>query len=475
MKQLKSTNIYLTGALALLIVAVLAGCSLSGATTGANNSTGAGSESGKIGQASVTDTIEATGSISAAQDAELAWKTGGVVENVAFKSGDMVKAGDTMATLELTSVPSSVLSAQAELINAQKALDDLTPSALSISQAEQKVAAATDDLKDKEKIANGLGTPSSQSDIDQANATVLLAKIQLDKAWDKYKPYRNRPDDNQIKAALYNRWAQAQKTHEDAVRRLNNLKGVTVNQTALALAKANVELAKAVLADANKDLADLQAGANTQDVAAAKARITAAKATLSMLSITAPFDGEVLVADAQPGDVVQAGQTAFTLANRQQLHVETLVDEADIQGVNLGDTAEITLDALPGQTLNGTVSFINPMGEKIAGNVKYKVTVILDTLDQPALLGATADVTIQTGAPRQALVAPVRAVQTDSAGEFVNRVQADGSLQRVDIVSGALQGDQVIILSGDLKPGDTVQLATAKNEMMDRMQNMGQQ
>ena len=463
-----------TGALVLALILVLAvtGCSFAGAAQGANGTPGA-QQTGAVASTTITENVETSGTLNAAQDATLSWKTSGIVEEVKAKSGDKVKAGDVLATLALTSVPANILAAQADLINAQQALDDLTPTALALSQAEQKIALAQDEVKNKQKIVDGLGTPASQADIDQANATVLLAKIQLDKAWDRYKPYQNRPDNNSVKAMFYNRWAEAQQKYEGAVRRLNNLKGVTINNTDLELAKANLSLAEANLKDAQDKLAELKTGADAMDVAAAKARITAAEATLSALSLTAPFNGEILTTDVLPGDLVSSGQPAFALADRQNLHVDTLIDESDIHGVNLGDSASLTLDSLPGVTLTGKVASINPLGQTVAGNVKYPVRIDLDPVDQPMLLGATVDVNIQTGAPRQALIVPVRAIQTDSSGEFVLLLQADGTFKRIDITSGALQGDQVIILDGELKEGQQVQLATATNDMMDRMPGFG--
>ena len=45
----------------------------------------------------------------------------------------------------------------------------------------------------------------------------------------------------------------------------------------------------------------------------------------------------------------------------------------------------------------------------------------------------------------------------DDGGEFVNRVRADGTVERVNVVSGETEGDLVYV-SGDLQPGDRVQL-----------------
>lgn len=457
---------------ALIALVVLAGCSVSGIIPRANSTPAAGL-TGQVGTIEVSENVEASGNVKAAQDAVLTWKTSGTVEQVNVRAGDRVQTEDILASLILTSVPANVLNAQAELINAQVSRENLTPTALQIVQAEQAVAQAQDLVKERQRVVDGLGTPARQADIDQANATVLLTKIQLDKAWDRYKPYQNKPDNNQIKAALYNRWAEAQQLYDQAVRRLNNLKGITINTLDLELAEANLSLAQAQLEDAQQTLADLKAGADPNDVAVAEARITAAKATLSAISIAAPFDSEILSVDVQPGDVVNAGQPAFTIANRDQLHVDTMIDETEIANLKLGDKAEISLDTLPGKTLTGVVSFINPKGETVAGNVKYLVRIDLDPVEEALLLGATADVKIVIAEPRQVLSVPVRTIQTDENGEYVLRLNPDGTAQRVDVVTGQLIGDQVVILSGDLQVDDALLFEEASNEMLERMDSMG--
>jgi multidrug efflux pump subunit AcrA (membrane-fusion protein) len=55
------------------------------------------------------------------------------------------------------------------------------------------------------------------------------------------------------------------------------------------------------------------------------------------------------------------------------------------------------------------------------------------------------------------LAVPLDAVQLDAAGEFVNRIDAAGTVERVPVVSGAVQ-DELVIVKGSLKPGDSVQL-----------------
>jgi hypothetical protein len=65
----------------------------------------------------------------------------------------------------------------------------------------------------------------------------------------------------------------------------------------------------------------------------------------------------------------------------------------------------------------------------------------------------------------------VRAIQLDEQGEYVNRVHQDGSLERVNVVTGNLVGDQVILLSSDLSEGERVQLVSS-NELAEQMSQM---
>lgn len=455
----------------LIISLIISGCA------GLRNQSGSSSESGtsqtgEVDTISIVENVEASGTVEAAQDASLYWKTSGIIDQVNVQPGDFVQAGDVLATLDPTSVPANVLAAQVDLINAEINLENLTPTALSIAKTEQSIASLEEQVDTLQKRVDGLGHPASQADIEQAKATVLLAKIQMDKAWDRYKPWQNKSEENPIRASLYNRWASAQQTYDQAVRRLNNLQGTGVNDLDRLVAEADLKLAQTNLEDARENLAELKAGADPKDVAAAEARITAAKATLSALQLTAPFAGEILDVDVQPGDVVATNQAALTLANRERMHVNTLVDETDIASVLVGDQAVITLDAFPGKELTGKVGFINPMGQSIQGNVKYEVRVDLDPLDNPLLLGATADVMVQTGAPIEGLVVPVRAIQADETGEFVILILDDGTQQRVDIISGQLVGDQVVV-EGDLQVGDKVLLPEASNEMFNSMGPMG--
>jgi HlyD family secretion protein/macrolide-specific efflux system membrane fusion protein len=122
------------------------------------------------------------------------------------------------------------------------------------------------------------------------------------------------------------------------------------------------------------------------------------------------------------------------------------------------------MDSLPGVTLKGKVTLINPIGATVNGLVKYTVTISLDPSNEHLLFGATANVVIITGEPHKMLAVPVSAVQSDTKGEYVMVVAADGSTQRVNVTSGDLSGSLVTITTtGKLAEGDTVELGASSS------------
>jgi HlyD family secretion protein len=248
----------------------------------------------------------------------------------------------------------------------------------------------------------------------------------------------------------------AQEELDQAIRNLNAAQaGPNANKLAIAQAKAAV--AEANLNDAQQKLDELLNGADSQDVEAAQARVMAAQATVDAVQVVAPFDGEVVQVNYQPGDAVQQTLEAVVLANRSRLHVDVSVDESDVSTIALGDPVTVTLDSLPELTLTGQVVQINPLGSTTQGLVRYTVRVDLVEADPRVLLGMTANVTIVTNTDEGALAVPLDAVQLDQQGEYVNRVDAAGAIERVNITSGEVQDDMVVV-SGPLSPGDRVQL-----------------
>jgi len=498
-------------------------------------------------------TVEASGPAEARQTSLLAWGTTGKIATLHVRVGDHVKAGDVLLTLDPTSAPQNIILAQADLIAAEKALDQLLhPSELTIANAQKAVADAQDALTKAQKDLRNVENPAGESLHDAVSDAKLAletaqANLQLSQVSSDVNAYQNavfltnwyqqyyedlkarldaNPGNEQLKDRVeqaYNTYqarlndqltlqlrietdqankanavTKAQEKYGTALANLDSaLKGPDANK--LAVAQTKVAVAQAALAEAQSKL-DQLSHPDPDDLAAAQARLQAAQASVSALTVKAPFDGEVLVVNYQLGDSVSASKTAVVLANRSQMHVNVSVDESDIGAIKAGNAVTVTFDSVPDLTLSGRVAQINPVGETVQGLVKFTVRVDLASTDARVLLGMTANVTIVTAVQPGALAVPLDAVQLDDQGEFVNRFIGRGpdalsgeaatpagggvpffrilgnpvraarqnaangnaaatpsGFERVPIVSGAVQGDLVVV-TGDLQPGDRVQI-----------------
>ena len=291
----------------------------------ANARTAAAESSANVVSLNVPETVEASGSLEAQPSARLTWNTSGVVEDVYVKAGDKVREGDALMTLKTTSVSSSIISAQADLVTAQEELDDVL----------------------------------STSDTDLAQAVVALKDAQeaYEKADDYLVYLQNSQKVPQTETRLFlrqtrNGWKYETKTKTS--------KGPAPEDWIIE-AENDLALKKAELEDAQRAYDRLKDGPNTGDITVAQAKVDAAQATVDSMSIIAPFDGEVLYVESQPRNVVSADTFALNVANLDQLYVEAQVDESDIAKIEVGDQVTATLDAVSGVTLTGQVTSINPV------------------------------------------------------------------------------------------------------------------
>jgi HlyD family secretion protein len=387
---------------------------------------------GTVVSLNVAETVEASGSLEAQPFASLHWNADGVVEEVYVKAGDQVKAGDVLMKLNTNSVSSKVLSAQADLATAQKELDDL------LITSDEELAQAVIDLKDAQeaydKAADYLKYLQTSQKVRQT-----YTKISID---DHFGRWRNVYKTKVFKGPAPADW-------------------ITDAENDLALKKAQWE-------DAQSAYDRLKDGPNAQDVTAAQAKIDAAQATVNSMSIIAPFDGQILYVESQPNDVVTTESIALNMADLDQLYIEAQVAETDIANVSVGDPVTATLDASEGLELTGQVAAIDPLGEVNSGLVEYTVWIDIDKLAQSLSLplDSTANVSIQVEPAKTSLAVPITAIQNDSKSEYVLVTQSDGSTKRVDVVTGTIVADLVVV-SGDLKEGDTL-AATQQNNSLPR-------
>ncbi|MFZ2098327.1 MAG: efflux RND transporter periplasmic adaptor subunit [Anaerolineales bacterium] len=173
--------------LAVLSFVVLAAMVLASCSAQANAQTGGASGSftgyGNVTQVNYTDTVESTGQIQPQHITSLSFSTTGTVAQSNVQVGQTVKAGDTLMTLDPTSVPANLLTAQTDLTNAQNALIQLTnPDLSTISGAEKTLSDAYTNYQQAQiALSNAIISNQSATDTSLYN-NWLASKTALDSA-----------------------------------------------------------------------------------------------------------------------------------------------------------------------------------------------------------------------------------------------------------------------------------------------------
>jgi HlyD family secretion protein len=127
----------------------------------------------------------------------------------------------------------------------------------------------------------------------------------------------------------------------------------------------NVTAAKGVMEQA-------QAGVDQAQKAAqqAQANLNLLDAQIAKLTIYAPMDGVVLARNVDPGEFVQPGGAAMTMADLNELTITVYVSEDRYGEIHLGQTVDVTVDSFPGETFTATVSYISDQAEFTPRNVQ---------------------------------------------------------------------------------------------------------
>jgi HlyD family secretion protein len=347
--------------------------------------------------------VSATGVVIPLQWARLSLPGSGVVEELAVSEDEAVEAGQMLIRLQgKEQLEAAIAAARYELAAAEHSLEKLYEDPeLMVAGSNQAIVDARLAIRDAERRVRNLNTPSSESNIEQALATMIMAKDKLDKAKEDYEPYENKPEDNLTRAGLLNKKAKAKQDYDAAVRRLNNLKG-SANDLDIAEAEADLMLAEAQLAVAERDYQMYQAGPDPAEVALVEERIANAeeqlKAAIAALDdqfLQAPFAGMVSELSVHANEWIAPGQPVLTVADLDHLRVETTdLNEIDVARVEVGDKVTVTFDALPELVIEGIVVRIASKADEGAG-VNYPVVIELADIPKNLRWGMTAFVDIQ--------------------------------------------------------------------------------
>jgi HlyD family secretion protein len=205
----------------------------------------------------------------------------------------------------------------------------------------------------------------------------------------------------------------------------------------------------------------------------AQAAYDAAQDVLQKSNVRAPFDGIVYNLPVHQGVYVPAGELLLQEADLSKVVVRAFVDEPDIGRLAPGNKVEITWDAIPGRTWQGTVNSV-PSTVKLRGSRNIGETMCsVENQDLKLLPNVNVGVTIIVAQHDNALIVPREAVHLDDSKPYVFEIAGDrvkrrdvqvavSNLTQVEIVGGVDENDALALSVGAAKPlrdGSAVKVA----------------
>lgn len=230
-----------------------------------------------------------------------------------------------------------------------------------------------------------------------------------------------------------------------------------VARATLAQAQASLVFSRADLNRASELFRQNSGTAKAREQALAKlqadeAAVQLAQAQLDKLTLAAPFDGVLGLRAVSVGDVVQPAAALVNLEAIDQLKLDFRVPEAYLPAVRAGQTLDVTVDAFPGRTFQGTVYAINPLLDVNGRAVVIRARVPNAGLElRPGLF---ARVTLALTENAQAMLVPEQALFAQGTQQLLYRV-VDGKATLTKVRIGVRRNGEVEVTEG-IGPGDTV-------------------
>ena len=340
-------------------------------------------QTGKAQRMDLVAVVSASGEIKPKTYVNIGANAFGKITNLYVKEGDRVKRGQMLAQLE----------------NVQPAAD-MNATQASLEAARTDALAAEAALNTAMADLNRAKSDAERSDLDWTRAQGLYKDALIAKS-----------DYDMQKAA-----------HQTAVA------GLAQSQARVAQAKAQ------------KDSADRHIGL-------AGANLTHATDVLKKTTYQAPFDGVITNLPVREGETVvigiqnSPGSTLMTLADMSVITAEVKVDETDIVNVQMGQAAQVTIDAIPKKIFKAVVTEIGDNAIVRSTGVStsqqtttsqeakdFKVVVTLQEPPEGLRPGLSATAKITTATRGNALTIPIQALTVRRQSDMVPKDEK-GSVQ----------------------------------------------
>ncbi|MCC8048024.1 MAG: efflux RND transporter periplasmic adaptor subunit [Oscillospiraceae bacterium] len=227
----------------------------------------------------------------------------------------------------------------------------------------------------------------------------------------------------------------------------------------------------------SSDLSE-QVTSASESVRTAQLSLDSANDSLDNYSFTAPISGTIIDKNYEAGENVESGDTLCVIYDLSYLTMTLSIDELDVSSIAVGQSVEITADAVEGVTYSGVVTKVSVAGTASGGVTTYPVTIRIDETDG-LLPGMTVDATITLESAENVLAVPASALQrgntvlltADSPSAARGEANESGYVT-VEVTTGVSSDDYIEITSG-LQEGDVVVYIPTSSSSSDMFGMMG--
>ncbi|MCG1013280.1 efflux RND transporter periplasmic adaptor subunit [Tepidanaerobacter sp. GT38] len=342
------------------------------------------------------------GKVMAVDEVGLSPKLGGIVEQILVKEGEMVKAGQALIILDKKDVINQVNQAQAAYDAAIANLSNLEQ-----GQFPQQLAQLESALKQAE--ANFNNAKENYERMKELFSEGAIPKQQFEGVELQYNI--------------------AKEQYESAKTQLTITKEKTIPES-LAAAKAQVKQAEAVLA--------------------------AAKAALDNCVITSPIDGTVGAITATVGQMASPGYSIITVGNLNSVEIHINVTEDRVNGLKVGQEAEVIVDAASDLPFKGEIVSISPF--KDLRTQVYPVKILVPNEKGLLKSGMFARVKLMVALHTDVVTVPEDAVVAYDGRTIVYTLEGDVAKANVvetgptsmgkTVITKGLESEKEVIIEG---------------------------
>lgn len=435
----------LRGWINVVLVAVVIAVGV-GATkaVAANKSTGGSTRTATVQKGAVLSTVSASGTVQSTTTSDVSFSSGGTITELDVTVGQHVAKGAVIAKIDPSSAEASLSAAKFTLTSAQ-----------------EKLAQAKSPTTDVQRLQD-------QATIQQAQDKVDSAQRALDEA------ESNSTTTTTVGAGGAGGSQQSSTTSvEEAEASLTSAKKSLANTKAQIAAKAKADPAQVASAQAQ--------------VVKAQQDVVDAQKVLDQTTLTAPFAGTITAVNKTVGDSVGSGSSAVgsnggattasssstsagttssssssivTLTNFDSLEIKAGFSESNMGKLKVGQTVNLTYDALANENETGTIERIDSSSTTVNNVVTYYVYATIKDPSDSVRPGMTATAQVVVDSRDNVLYLSNSAVTAGGSNQATVQVVKDGVTTPTTVTVG-LKGDDTTEIVSGLRQGDKVQVANS--------------